>query len=140
MAANLYAVVDTNVLVSALISKNSGSYPLRVVESVYDGSLIPVYNKEILAEYRAVLSRKKFNLNTQDMEDALRVITDFGLELDRTPVKDEEFPDKQDIVFYEVRMSKEDSYLVTGNIKHFPKKPFVVTPKEMVEILTKQRD
>lgn len=140
MAANLYAVVDTNVLVSALISKNPVSYPLRVVASVYDGSLIPVYNKEILAEYKAVLSRKKFNLNTQDMEDALRVITDFGLELDRTPVKDEEFPDKQDIVFYEVRMSKEDSYLVTGNIKHFPKKPFVVTPKEMVEILTKQRD
>lgn len=35
-------------------------------------------------------------------------------------------------------MSKEDAYLVTGNIKHFPNKPFVVTPREMIEdILTK---
>lgn len=32
-------------------------------------------------------------------------------------------------------MSVEDAYLVTGNIKHFPKKPFVVTPSQMVEIL-----
>ena len=32
-------------------------------------------------------------------------------------------------------MSKDDAYLVTGNIKHFPDKPFVVTPREMIEIL-----
>ena len=34
-----------------------------------------------------------------------------------------------------VSVSAEDSYLVTGNIKHFPVKPFVVTPAEMVRIL-----
>ena len=49
---------------------------------------------------------------------------------------DEEFPDPKDTVFYEVKMSKEDAYLVTGNIKHFPNKPFVVTPKEMIDILS----
>ncbi len=30
---------------------------------------------------------------------------------------------------------KDDAYLVTGNTKHFPKKPIVVTPAEMLEIL-----
>ena len=44
-------------------------------------------------------------------------------------------PDPKDVVFYEVAMSKEDAYLVTGNTKHFPKKPIVVTPAEMLEIL-----
>lgn len=44
-------------------------------------------------------------------------------------------PDPKDIVFYEVALSKEDSYLVTGNIKHFPVKPFVVTPTEMVKMM-----
>jgi len=39
------------------------------------------------------------------------------------------------MVFYEVAMSKENAYLVTGNMKHFPNKPIVVTPAEMVEIL-----
>ena len=36
---------------------------------------------------------------------------------------------------FEVALSKEDAYLVTGNTKHFPKKPIVVTPAEMLEIL-----
>ena len=41
----------------------------------------------------------------------------------------------KDVVFYEVTLSKEDAYLVTGNIKHFPQKPFVVTPAEMIAII-----
>ena len=48
----------------------------------------------------------------------------------------EHFPDPTDIVFYEVAMSKEDAYLVTGNKKHFPNTPIVVTPAEMMEILS----
>ena len=35
----------------------------------------------------------------------------------------------------EVSLSKDGSFLVTGNIKHFPVKPFVVTPAEMVKIM-----
>jgi hypothetical protein len=53
-------------------------------------------------------------------------------------LSDEFFPDPKDVVFYEVAMSKEDAYLVTGNIKHFPKKPIVVTPAEMLEILQRE--
>lgn len=60
---------------------------------------------------------------------------DFGISTIRVTVADTSFPDPDDIVFYEVKMSKEDAYLVTGNIKHFPNTPFVVTPKEMMEIL-----
>lgn len=55
--------------------------------------------------------------------------------MERTKVTDEVFPDPKDIVFYEVAMSAEDSFLVTGNLKHFPKKPFVVSPAEMMEII-----
>ena len=29
----------------------------------------------------------------------------------------------------------DDAYLVTGNLKHFPEKPFVVTPRQMLEII-----
>ena len=41
-------------------------------------------------------------------------------------------------MFYEVVMEKrqtEDAYLVTGNIKHFPTELFIVTPREMMEII-----
>ena len=48
-------------------------------------------------------------------------------------------PDMKDLPFYEVVMEKRDdnAYLVTGNIKHFPKEPFIVTARELLEILEK---
>ena len=30
----------------------------------------------------------------------------------------------------------ENAHLVTGNIKHFPKEPFIVTPNELLDIIT----
>ena len=122
MGSKVFAVIDTNVIVSALISKNPESSPLLVLAHVYSGTITPVFNADTLQEYREVLSRKKFHLHPLDIEDALQVIQDYGLNVERTEVKDEVFPDPNDIVFYEVKMSKEDAYLVTGNIKHFPKK------------------
>ena len=47
----------------------------------------------------------------------------------------ETFPDKDDRVFYEVALSKEEGYVVTGNTKHFPKSPIVVTPAEMMHLI-----
>ena len=135
MEDKIFAVIDTNVIVSALISTKPDSYPLMVLSNVYQGPIVPVYNDEILAEYRDVLYRDKFHLKSEDIELALKTITETGLNLARTSVLGEDFPDPKDVVFYEVKMSKDDAYLVTGNVKHFPKKPFVVTPKEMVEIL-----
>ena len=46
-------------------------------------------------------------------------------------------PDPKDLVFDEFVMAKRDenAYLVTGNGKHFPKKPFVVTPNELLSII-----
>ena len=135
MEDKIFAVIDTNVIVSALIATKPDSYPLMVLSNVYQGPIVPVYNDEILAEYRDVLYRDKFHLKSEDIELALKTITETGLNLARTSVLGEDFPDPKDVVFYEVKMSKDDAYLVTGNVKHFPKKPFVVTPKEMVEIL-----
>jgi len=106
---------------------------------VYPGIITPGYNDEILQEYREVLSRDKFRLSPDRIDDALSVIRDYGLNLERTKVEGEVFPDPKDVVFYEVAMSKEDAYLVTGNIKHFPKKPFVVTPAEMLAIIEKNK-
>lgn len=140
MEDRLFAVIDTNVLVSALISKRPDSPPLLVMSQVYSGSIVPVFNDEIIAEYRAVLYRDKFKLSPDDIESALKVILDFGLDIEKHSISDGGFPDPKDIVFYEVMMSREETYLVTGNIRHFPKKPLVVTPKEMVEILARRFD
>lgn len=140
MADSIFAVIDTNVIVSALISKDPESYPFTIMAHIYSGAITPVFNEDIIKEYREVLGRKKFHLDTSDIDAALKVIINYGHNIERTTVKGEVFPDQKDIVFYEVKMSKEDAYLVTGNIKHFPKKPFVVTPREMVAILGGRKD
>ena len=54
-----YAVIDTNVLVSSLLTKNSESATVGVIKVVADGSVVPVFSKEILKEYNEVLHRKK---------------------------------------------------------------------------------
>lgn len=135
MQSKCYAVLDTNVLVSALLGASRMSIPTLVLKAVTDGYLIPLYNDEIINEYREVLSRKKFPFDPELIETVLKTITTDGLCLDRTKVTGEIFPDPKDLVFYEVALSKEDSFLVTGNLKHFPKKPFIVSPAEMVEII-----
>ncbi len=53
-----YAVIDTNVLVSALLSSRNDTATVVVIEKVFLGEVIPLYSSEILNEYRDVLMRK----------------------------------------------------------------------------------
>ena len=130
----IYAVIDTNVIVSALMSRHSDSATVKILDYLYARTIVPVYNDEILEEYANVLRRAKFNFPESTITATLEAIKKGGLKSDRIS-SDEQMPDPKDIVFYEVALSTEDSYLVTGNIKHFPKKPFVVTPAEMLHII-----
>ena len=68
------------------------------------------------------------------IDETLEAIKRYGINSSRKE-SDEQLPDPKDIVFYEVALSVEESYLVTGNLKHSPKKPFVVTPAEMLQII-----
>ena len=130
----IYAVIDTNVIVSAYITKNLQAATSKVWAAVLQGIIILVYSDEIIDEYTDVLHRKKFDIPEHLIKWAIDRILMNGIRGERVPSA-EKFPDPKDIVFYEVAMSKEDAYLVTGNKKHFPDKPIVVTPAEMVEIM-----
>ncbi len=130
-----YAVIDTNVLVSAMLKWDS--VPGSVLELTYGGTIIPILNAHIVQEYRAVLARPKFHLTREIINGAVGEIERLGLYVDADSL-DVELPDPKDRVFYEVVMEgrkSEDAYLVTGNIRHFPEKPFVVTPRQMLDII-----
>lgn len=135
MQDKYYAVLDTNVLVSAILGASRMSIPTKVLKAVTEEKLVPLYNDEIIDEYREVLLRKKFNFDPELIDIVLNTIVTDGIYIDRTKSIEEIFPDPNDIVFYEVSLSKEGSYLVTGNIKHFPQKSFIITPAEMVRLL-----
>ncbi len=132
----IYAVIDTNVLVSSLISSNGLSNTAIIIKSIFNEVIIPLYNSEIIEEYKEVLSRPKFKFPPVMIENLISGFTALGIEsICSNTTNNEVFPDADDIVFYEVAMSREDSFLITGNLKHFPRKPFVVSPAQMVEIL-----
>ncbi len=130
----IYAVIDTNVIVSALLSRHHNSATVKVLGYLYDRVIVPVYNNEIIEEYEAVLRRPKFNFSEETVHAVIKAIMEGGIDSRRIG-SNEHLPDPKDIVFYEVALANEDSFLVTGNIKHFPKKPFVVTPAEMLQII-----
>ena len=111
---------------------------VKVLEALFSSQIVPLYNNEILCEYEDVLHRKKFNFSENLIQLVIQSIRDNGISVERLTTG-EDLPDPKDLVFYEVCMTKreEDSMLVTANMKHFPSRPFIVTPNELLEILNK---
>lgn len=131
---SIYAVYDTNVLVSALLSRKPDSAVVAVVEALLTGKVTPLYNGEIVQEYRDVLRRDKFRLPQKLVDSIVAYIVENGIDSQRS-ASAETLPDPQDVVFYEVALSKEGTFLVTGNKKHFPQTSIVVSPSEFLEVL-----
>ena len=132
----IFAVIDTNVFVSAYMTHNLESATSKVVDSVLNGKIKLLYNNEIMAEYEDVLSRSYLHISSIERETLFDFIRANGVLTDRTSINNL-FIDEDDRVFYEVMLSKDDSFLVTRNLKHFPIEPRVVTPAQMLEILEK---
>ena len=132
-----YAVIDTNVVVSSMFKK--GSVPSRVMDYAICGEIIPLLNDEIVNEYEEVLLRNEFGFDEFDVNELIEHIKEKALFLDRTTAE-EDFPDPDDAVFYEIALTARktaDAYLITGNTKHYPIKPSVITPRQMLDILEK---
>ena len=140
MSVKYFAVIDTNVLVSAVLKQKS--VPGSIIELAFDGPITPVLNEDIEAEYRKVLLRPKFHLTEDIVNDIIDTFHQRGLYIDSEAI-DIDLPDPKDRVFYEVVMEErkdEDAYLVTGNIRHFPTAPFIVTPRQMLDIILKDQE
>ena len=135
-----YAVVDTNVLVSSMLK--SDSIPGKVIDFILLGRIVPLLNEEIITEYQDVLTRNKFGFDEERIKDLIAHLRERALFLTRVQTE-ELFSDEDDIVFYEIALSGRstmDAYLVTGNLKHYPIKSFVVTPRQMLEIVEKDEE
>ena len=88
-----YTVIDTNVLVSAMLKWNS--VPGNIMELAFSGPIIPVLNEDIVKEYREVLLRPKFHLTEEIVNDVLDTINEKGIYVDADTI-DIELPDPKD--------------------------------------------
>ena len=91
-----FAVLDTNVLVSALLSKSS--VPAEILDEAANGSIVPLFNDEILAEYEDVLHRRKFPFTAREVRVLIEAIKSRGVHVEAGPV-DAVLPDLDDVVF-----------------------------------------
>ena len=110
----LYAVIDTNVLVSALLSDKEDTATVLVVKEVIKGNIIPIYSYEIVNEYRNVLNRRKFNFSKDKINLLLDAIYSFGILFEPEPFSFS-LPDIKDLPFYIIVVQTQDkkSFLVT---------------------------
>ena len=110
--------------------------PFQSLKSFFDGAVIPVFNESILEEYHEVLHRPKFGFDPDTVDEFLREVTRRGvlLEPERTTIV---LPDMNDVPFYAVTLAhgNDRTFLVTGNLKHFPVKPVIVPPAQFLEII-----
>ncbi|NOY74987.1 MAG: putative toxin-antitoxin system toxin component, PIN family [Kiritimatiellaeota bacterium] len=111
-------VIDTNVLVSGLLSPSG--MPASIINLVLNQKIKVLYDNRIIQEYQNVLERPKFKFDKQVVADLMEFIKQFGEFTLPTPVRIK-FTDTGDIPFYEVASSGGADFLITGNLKHFPK-------------------
>ena len=92
---------------------------------------------KIIAEYEDVLHRDKFSFDCLRVDEIIDFIRTRGQNISPAESDSEDFPDPDDKVFYCVALAAQNdsAALVTGNVRHFPSAPFVVTPAEFAERL-----
>jgi putative PIN family toxin of toxin-antitoxin system len=126
-------VFDTNILVSALWTPEGN--PASILALMPLGKIIPCYDYHILKEYRAVLERPKLKFSGSKTAEILEAIEQYGISVisEKSVMS---LPDESDRKFYDAAKTC-GAFLITGNTKHFPREPFIVTP---VEFLSRIKD
>ncbi len=112
----MLVVLDTNILVSALLSPFGP--PARVLDMVLGGDIQVAYDDRLLAEYREVLARPKFSFAPEDVATVLAYLEADGERVTARPLSCE-LPDPDDLPFLEVA-TQVKAVLITGNTAHYP--------------------
>ncbi|HTW59713.1 MAG TPA: putative toxin-antitoxin system toxin component, PIN family [Terriglobales bacterium] len=131
------AVIDTNVLVSGMISK-TGNEAL-VILAVNQSLLRPCLSAEILQEYRDVLVPPKFAFPVDDVDALLAMLRSQGEHI-VPPSVPRLSPDPEDDKFIACSLAGKADFPVTGNKRHFPAPQLtstkVVSAAELLELIT----
>lgn len=123
-------VIDTNIIVSALLSPNGAAY--QILSDVLDGKYEVFVSQEIFQEYADVLRREKFGF----AEDIIDYLLDWfrnnanWVEVTKSDIR---MPDEKDRVFFDVAKCCR-ARLLTGNIKHYPVDELVTALGELVPL------
>lgn len=120
----MQAVIDTNIFVSAFLTHGGNANLLT--KKIAARKIRPCYDLRMLDKYKEVLTRKKFNFPLNDIKRFLIMLVSHGIRVEPVMLPDSDVKDESDRPFYEVAKYC-NAPLLTGNIKHFPDDPLVMS-------------
>ena len=128
----LKVVLDTNVLVSALWTPAGNAS--AIINLILSEKIVPCFDQRIINEYRTVLSRKRLAFPEGKVNELLMEITNRGLSVVVLPSAIA-MTDETDRKFYDTAKFC-DAYLITGNARHYPEDPLVISPARFLLLHT----
>jgi uncharacterized protein len=131
-------VIDTNVLVSALLQPES--LPATVLMLALSSQIQLCVSDAVFVEYDEVIRRPRLKRSPEIIESTLQSIRKLGHWVKPT-VWVTACTDADDNIFIECAQAAGADYLVTGNQRHFPvrwKKTRVIGARELIEFLISQ--
>lgn len=110
-------IVDTNVVVAGLLTKDDASPVARILDGMLGAAFPFVLSEALLAEYRTVLVRpvlrKLHGLSVAEVETILTDLAQHAIVL--APVAAPPAPDPGDQLLWELLAARADLVLVTGD-------------------------
>lgn len=129
-------VLDTNVLISGLLIPEGK--PGQIIQLIASGFIKLCYDSRVIVEYYNIMSRPKFGFNKDNIQELLAQIKVQGSLIVAKPLE-LNLIDSEDIKFVEVALAGKVKYLVTGNIRHYPKLRYkninIITPSDFIKKL-----
>ena len=124
-------VLDTNIIISAFI--NPAGNPSQILKMILNRRADFYYNSAIVSEYENVMRRAKFSgkININNIQRFIDLLRNIGTSYDPIPSKIK-LADESDRVFYDTAKGS-GSFLITGNIKHYPRELFIVSPADFIK-------
>ena len=129
-------VLDTNIIVSALLQPLGP--PAQVFVLAIGGSIQLCISGNVYAEYEEVISRPRFRRSEDIIAGALHAIREKGFWVRPTEAI-RACSDPDDDIFLECAHAAQANYLVTGNLKDFPRLwsgTRIVSARQLLDIIS----
>lgn len=133
------AVIDTNILLSALRSRNGASHEIlsRLVKREFE----LIVGNTVLAEYDEILKREgpSFGIPVATVDRFLDALCAGSSYFSTSSFWKPALPDPDDEAFAQLALEAKVGYLITCNQRHFPPDRLpalrIVSPKEFLQVL-----
>ena len=133
-------IIDPNVFISGLLSSNTESPTVRILDAMLDGSILYVLSPDLLQEYQTILVRPKLlkvhGLADDEIEQLLSEIVANAIW--REPTVIHHAPDKDDNHLWSLLLQTNDTVLVTGDqllIENPPSGKSIMSPASYIKLL-----